>query len=219
MIGGESMLNVWKSYWAFTNLKYKLIMLLLFPILLVVININVYQYEIGVGFESFLLLYWIDVISDHHFMGGLYQKGNTALDFMHGSSRFRKMIQEVSIVDAIRRVVLYQVPYITLLWCSMGNTEAMEACHQISFIPLVAAIIVQITVLIRREYGAGEHNGLSIGGGYICFLVIFGLIGWIGDMAGGNFVPVNVVLVVLIVATLVGTAWYTNKKVGEGYYD
>lgn len=219
MIGGDTMLKALKSYWAFTNHKYKLIMLVLLPLLLVVISINVYQLEVELGFASFIILYWIDVISDDHFMGGFYQKGNKDLGFMQSAPRFRKMMREVAVVDAIRRVVLYQIPYITLLWCSMGNAEAMDACRLISFIPWLEALIAQITVLLKREHVTGEQSSLSVGGGYVCFMVIVFLIEWIGDMAGGNFIPVNVVLMVLILVEIIGTGWYTDKKMGESYYD
>ena len=213
------MLKALKSYWAFTNHKYKLIMLVLFPLLLVVISINVYQLKVELGFASFIILYWIDVISDDHFMGGFYQKGNKDLAFMQSAPRLRKTMQEVAVVDAIRRVVLYQIPYITLLWCSMGNVEAMDACRLISFIPWLEALIAQITVLLKREHVTGEQSSLSVVGGYVWFMVTVFLIVWIGDMAGGNFIPVNVVLMVLIFFEIIGTAWYTDKKMGESYYD
>lgn len=219
MIGGDTMLKALKSYWAFTNHKYKIVMLVLVPILLVVINVNVYRYEIGIGFAGFIILYWIDMISDDHFMGGFYKKGNKNLGFMQSAPGFRKMIRKVATVDAIRRVLLYQIPYITLLWCSMGNAEAMEFCRLISFTPLLEALIAQMTVLIKREYTTAEEGNLSVSGGYICFLVIVFLIEWIGDMAGGNFIPVNVVLIVLILVAIIGTGWYTDKKMGESYYD
>lgn len=219
MIGGDTMLKALKSYWAFTNYKYKLIMLVLLPLLLVVISINVYQLEVELGFASFIILYWLDVISDDHFMGGLYKKGNKDLGFMQSAPRFRKTMREVAVVDAIRRVVLYQIPYITLLWCSMGNAEAMDACRLISFIPWLEVLIAQITVLLKREHVAGEQSSLAVGGGYVWFMVTVFLIVWIGDMSGGNFIPVNVVLMVLIFFEIIGTAWYTDKKMGESYYD
>lgn len=219
MIGGDTMLKALKSYWAFTNLKYKLIMLVLFPLLLVVISMNVYRLKVELGFASFIMLYWIDMISDDHFMGGFYQRGNKDLGFMQSTPRFRKTMREIAVVDAIRRVVLYQIPYITLLWCSMGDVEAMEACRLMAFMPWLEALIAQMTVLIKREYTTAEEGNLSVSGGYICFLVIVFLIEWIGDMAGGNFIPVNVVLIVLILVAIIGTGWYTDKKMRESYYD
>ena len=131
MIGGDSMLKALKSYWAFTNHRYKFVMLVLVPILLVAININVYRYEIGIGFESFLFLYWIDRIAHNHFMNGFYPKGNRVLGFMQSSPKFKRTMREVVVVDAVIRVMFYHIPYITLLMCAQGDAEALEFCSEI----------------------------------------------------------------------------------------
>lgn len=211
------MLKALKSYMAFTNHRYKLIMLVIMPILLVWINVNIHRYEINIGFASLLLLCLIDKMSEDYFMGGFCEKGNSAVKLMQSSPSFRKIMQDVAVVDAIRRVIFYQIPYVTVLCCSMGDIEAMEYCHDISFVPWVQALIGQIVVLISREY---EVGGIGfVNGECICVLIVVSLIAWIGDIAGGNFVPVTVVLMVLILITIVGTAWHTDKKMEESYYD
>ncbi len=213
------MLKALKSYWAFTSCRYKLIMLVVVPILFFVTNITVYRYDVGTGLESFWILYVIDTISDDYFMGGFYKKGNHSLGFLQSSSRFRKMMQEVVIVDVIRRVIIYQIPYVTLLWCSIGDIEAMEWCRWTSFVPWIQVLTGQIVVLVRRHGVAGGQNSVSFAIGYIYMLLAISTIGYIGEMAGGNFVPVIVVTILLILFMAVVTMRYTDKKMEESYYD
>lgn len=213
------MLRALKSYWAFTNYRYKLIMLVCIPILFVVVNINMYRHEIGSGFESFLILYWIDMASNNHFMNGFYPKGNRALGFMQSSPKFKRTMREVAVVDAVIRVVFYHIPYITLLMCAKGDAEALEFCNQIAYVPWVQALIAQIFVLLGHEYTGEEGKVFFLSGGYICMMIIVALIGWIGSQAGGNYKPVIAVLMVLMFITIIGTAWHSDKMMEESYYD
>ena len=219
MIGGDTMLRALKSYWAFTNYRYKLIMLVLIPIIFVVVNVNMYRHEIGSGFDSFLILYWIDMASNNHFMNGFYPKGNRALGFMQSSPKFKRTMREVAVVDAVIRVVFYHIPYITLLMCAKGDAEALEFCNQIAYVPWVQALIAQIFLLIGHEYKAEEGNVLTLFGGHICMMIIVILIGWIGSQAGGNYKPVIAVLMVLMLIMIIATARHSDKMMEESYYD
>lgn len=219
MIGGDTMLKALKSYWAFTNYRYKLTILVFIPILFAVVNINMYRYEIGSGFEDFLILYWLDRTLHDRFMNGCCQKGNRSLGFMQSSPKFKRTMREVAVVDAVIRVMFYHIPYISLLICAKDDVEVLDFCSQIAYVPWVQALIAQIFILIGHEYMAEEEKSLNRFGGYICMMIIVPLIGWIGSQAGGNYKPVIAVLIVLMLITIIGTAWHSDKMMEESYYD
>ena len=211
------MLKALRSYWAFANNVYKLVMLGLIPILLVGINIYVYQNDIGSGLECFIALYAVDTFSDIFFMGGFYNKHNGAMEFLQSSPRFRRTIREVTIVDALRRVVLYQIPYVTLGVCSRGDAEAMEWLLVMYALPWLEVFAAQLTVLAARHFLVWNHAYACTVTGYL--LMMFLILPAVGLAAEGMEVEVSVVFVVLALVAIIGTIWYTDKKMKESYYD
>lgn len=211
------MLKALRSYWAFANNVYKLVMLGLIPILLVGINIYVYQNDIGSGLECFIALYAVDTFSDIFFMGGFYNKHNGAMEFMQSSPRFRRTIREVAIVDALRRVVLYQIPYVTLWLCSRGDAEAMEWLLVVSALPWIEVFAAQLTILVARHFLLWNHAYACTAIGYL--LMIFLMLPAVVLAAESLVAEVYIVFVVLALLTITGTIWYTDKKMKESYYD
>lgn len=211
------MLKALRSYRAFANNVYKLVMLGLIPILLVGINIYVYQNDIGSGLECFIALYAVDTFSDIFFMGGFYGKKNGALEFLQSSPRFRRTIREITIVDTLRRVVLYQIPYLTLMCCAIGDVETMEWLRVISVLPWIEVLSAQITVLVARHFVVWNHAYACTALGYI--IMMFLMLPAIGLAAENLAMEVSVVFIVLTLIAIIVTVWYTDKKVKESYYD
>lgn len=217
MIGGDIMLKALKSYWAFANNAYKIVMLGLVPILLVGINIYVYQNDIGSGLECFIALFAVDTFSDIFFMGGLYSRKNGALGFLQSSPRFRRTISEITIVDTLRRVVLYHIPYVTIMCCAIEDAETKEWLRVIAALPWVEILFAQITVVMARHFVLWNHAYACTSIGYA--LMIFPMIIAVGIQEEDFKRKVCVVLITLTLAAIMGTLWYTDKRMKESYYD
>lgn len=214
------MLKALKSYWAFTHDLYKLVMLVLTPILLVIINIYLYANDVGSGLECFLILYGVDTISDLFFMNGLYKKSNDSLEFLQSSSKFQEMMREIVIVDIVRRVLIYHIPYFVILGCSIGNPEAMEWCRIMAVLPWLEVLTAQVVILVARHYVAWNQVYACVAIGYIIMLVLMIFIMLVNGIKGAiSEVGMNAVLMVLVLIASIGTVWYTDKKVRESYYD
>ncbi|MBP3677711.1 MAG: hypothetical protein J6I97_05125 [Agathobacter sp.] len=209
------MLKALKSYWAFTSGIYKVLMFLVLPILLVVINWSVLQADVGSGLEIFLVLFYIDTFLDFFFMGGFYCKKNGSFAFLQSSNRFSKFAREIVIVDVVRRVLLYQIPYIvTLIW-TIRNTEQVEWWKTMAYLPWMLAWGAQLVTLVSRHYTTWNYV-------YLCGAVGFLIIGI--AMAVTLFLEINnwvfsAVLIIGVLSAGWGTCLYTDKKVRESYYD
>ena len=214
------MLRALKSYWAFANSLYKLVVLVLIPVVFVVINIYVYQDDVGSGIESFLALYAVDTLSDIFFMRGFYRKGNDALKFMQGSPRFRKTMGEIVIIDTIRRIVLYQIPYITLLCCARESIEDMAWLKEMAVMPWVLILSAQCSVLVARHFVVWNHVYACTALGYMIMVTILLFVISIVEIPNEAFMKgVWILFIALTLIIASGTVWYTDKRMKESYYD
>ena len=214
------MLKALRSYWAFTNNIYKIVVLVLLPVVLVLINVYVYQQDVGTGIESFLVLYAVDVLSDIFFMRGFYRKGNDTLGFMQSSPRFRRIIVEVTAVDAIRRIMLYQIPYVTLLWCARESIEIIGWLKEMAVLPWGLVLSAQFAVLAARHFVVWNQVYACTAVGYMIMATILVFVIMVGEAVNEAFIRGGLVLfIVLVFVTAIGTIWYTDKKMRESYYD
>ena len=209
------MLKALKSYWAFTSGGYKLVMLVVVPIMFVVLNVFLSAQEYGDGLSSLMLLYVIDTMSDIFFMGGMYRKGNSSLEFLQSSAKFSRVIRDITIVDIIRRIFIYQIPFVVTLICSIGNAEKLAWCAMDAFWPWLEILVAQVVVLIARHFVMWNQV-------YACVLFGFGTLSLsflMLKLSTLSPVVINVVLVVFILIIATATIWYSDKKVRESYYD
>jgi hypothetical protein len=215
MIGGEAMLRAIKSYLAFANSWYKLVMLVLVPILLVVVNVFVFPNKTEISITSIFYLYIFDVIFEEFFLRGFYRKHNPILFFMQASPRFCDVINEIVIIDFARRVVVYQMPVFVVLWRSIGDEAAMEWCRTVSFMSWIGVLLAQAFVFLMRHSELGGGIFASLFWGSISFTVIRYVIEENDGVAMGAIY----ILVMLVLMIGIGTVWYTDKKMKENYYD
>lgn len=209
------MLKAMKSYWAFTNGLYKLVMLLVVPVVLIVSNVLLSAQEYGNGLSSLTILYVIDTMSDIFFMGGMYSKNNSSLEFLQSSPKFARVLREITIVDMVRRIFIYQIPFVVTLLCSIGDSEKLLWCEMDAFWPWLEILVAQIVVLVARHYVMWNQV-------FACVLFGFGtasLSFLMLKLSTISPVVINVVLVLFILITAIITIWYTDKKVRESYYD
>lgn len=215
------MLKVIKSYWAFTNNLYKWVMLVVVPVLLVALNSVLFNVWVAGESGDFLLvslfvLFFIDAVSDVFFMGGFYRKNNGALEFLQSAPRFEGFMRDVVMVDMVRRILTYQLPFVTSLICALENEGRLEWCSRHSFLPLLETFIAMLVVLVARHFAIINQVYICAMIGYT--VILFSLLFLIMACAEAPFV-VNGILVMCILLAGVGTVWYTCKKVRESYYD
>lgn len=209
------MLKAMKSYWAFTGGIYKVLMLLVVPILLILINLSMLQADVGSGVEIFFVLFYVDTFLDYFFMGGFYSKNNSSFEFLQTSNRFSKFAREVVSVDVVRRVLLYQIPYFVTLFWVIGNTGELEWWKTMSYVPWFLTLGAQLVILISRHYTTWNHV-------YVCASIGFLIIGSIMIIALFAEISHWMFSVMLMIGVLIagwGTCLYTDKKVKESYYD
>lgn len=210
------MLRALRSYWAFTNGVYKFVMLILIPILLVLVNLWLLERDAGNGMEIFFVLYAVDTMSDFFFMGGFYRKSNSFLEFLQSSSRFPEVIRKITMIDIVRRILVYQIPYVVILFWSIGNLEAMEWCRTLACLPWVETLVAQLAVLAARHFMVWNYAYLCTAVGFVIITVLLLFILILGAVQ-----PVisNIIWMIIVIAAAIGTVWYTDKKVRESYYD
>ena len=209
------MLKALKSYWAFTSGIYKVLMLLVVPVLMILINLSLLHEDIGSGIEMFFALFYIDTFLDFFFMGGFYSKNNSSFEFLQTSNRFAKFAREVVSVDAVRRVILYQIPYFTTLLWLIGNAEKLEWWKTMAYVPWFLTLGAQLVTLVSRHYTTWNIA-------YVCSSIGFLIIGIIMIIVLFAEVSHWMFYVMLMIGVLIagwGTSLYTEKKVKESYYD
>ena len=162
----------------------------------------------------------IDVVSDFFFMRGFYRKGNDTLAYMQGSPRFLETVREITIVDVIRRVMVYQIPYMVLLSGSIGEAGAVDWCRTLAALPWLETIMAQLVVLVSRHFVAWNHLYLCMTVGFVLIVISLILILFIGEQAVVNWtVGINAVLMIVVLIAAIVTVRYTDKKMEESYYD
>lgn len=209
------MIRALKSYWAFTQGWYRLVMLVLVPGGLVLVNSPILR-ESSTLIYSYFLLYAIDTMSDMGFMNGFYGKHNSALEFLQSSPRFERVSRDIVIVDMIRRTLTYQIPFLTILLSAGGDEEILQWYASDSFMPWIEILTAQLVVLVARHFVAWNHVYACAAFGYGTMLFGFMFLIFVGSEQP---VLTNGILIVLILVADVVTVWYTLKKVRESYYD
>lgn len=209
------MLRALKSYWAFTNGIYKCVMLGIVPFLLVAGYVILREEQAGISLFLLWFLFVVDTESDYFFMNGVYYKGLGFPESMRCSSKYIGFIREITIVDMVRRILVYQIPFVMEYIFAIGNEERMQWCRINSFWPWLEILVAQCVVFAARHYieWAKIHFCMVIG--YCIMMVLFVFFAMV--LQGSVFV--NGVLVAVILAVNVGIVWYTQKKGKEGFYD
>lgn len=215
MMGGEAMLRAIKSYLAFAGIWYKLVMLVLVPILLVVVNAFVFPNKLEISISSIFYLYIFDVTFEEFFLRGFYRKHNPILFFMQTSPRFCDTINKIVIIDFVRRVVVYQIPVFVVSCRSIGDGAVMEWCRTLSFMSWIGVLLAQAFVFLMRHCEFGRGIFASLFWGATCFSIIRHVV----ERNAGVVMSAIYILIILVLVIAVATVWYTDKKMKENYYD
>ena len=210
-----------KSYWAFSNTIYRLIMLFLIPAVYLLVSICwPSASETGetdmVWTMMILALYFLDAQGDYWFMGGFYAKHNGALEFMQTSNQFQSFMSRVVGMDILRRTVYYfGLPLIgACIGISKGYDK--EWYQLLSYLPVLEFFLAQLAVVIGRHFVMWNqaYVGVMLGFLIITITIPFSIL-----VSVKNAFAINAILFVFVIAMAVFTMWYTEKKVRESYYD
>ena len=214
MMGGDDMLKALKSYWAFTNGIYKLVMWVIVPLALVAGYMFTGEENAGNSILFLFALYGVDVASDFFFMNGAYYKEREFSRFLLSSPRYLQFLNGVTVVDIVRRVLVFQIPFVMECIYAIGDEGRTQWCKLHSFLPLLAILVAQCTVLVSRLYIEWVKVHLCITVGVAVMASFF----WFLSMFEEHVID-NIFLIIAIFMVSVFTIWYTQKSGKERYYD
>lgn len=209
------MRNIWKSYWAFTNIIYKAIMLILIPIVLILGCILSVNEMAGNSLYFIFALFVLDTESDFFFMNGAYQKGYGFSELMMSSSKYIRCLKQVTAVDIVRRLFVFQIPFVIEFLFAIGDEGRMIWCRQNAFWPWLAALMAQSVVLIARHFFEWIKIHFCMTMGAIFMMLLFVIV----NELSLESVALNGVLMVAFGVISLVTIWYTQKRGKEMYYD
>lgn len=210
-----------KSYWAFSNTLYRLIMLFLVPVAYLLVSVCLPSANEGgeadpVWIIMVLALYFLDAQSDCWFMGGFYAKHNGALEFMQTSNQFQSFMSRVVSVDILRRTVYYLGLPLIGVCIGMSKGYDKEWYQMFSYLPVLEFFLAQLAVAIGRHFVMWNQAYAVVMLGFLIITITipFGIL-----VSFKNTFAIDVILLILAITMAVFTVWYTEKKVRESYYD
>lgn len=219
-----------KSFCAFTPLGYKVMMFFVLPVLVIFFNAFSLYVEnellIFISFMgAFLVLLFVDVLSDKWVLNGFYMKSNHALEFLQTSNEFENFVRRIVIVDMVRRILMYVIVFVVMLVLGMltfGENVLFYDYLKYAYFPLLMYVIGQSMLWIGRHFNSLQSIWLvSCAANTVASfcMTVFSLFG-----ARVNFGPlywggVYGSLSILAIAISVITVWYSLKKVRDSYYD
>lgn len=214
------MIKALKSYWAFTGKIYRLVVLLLFPLLAVIVPAIAGMIDpvlLPLGIVGYYVVFMIaEPLADYWFLGGFYSKNKGALEFMQSSNHFSSMIRDVVVMDLARRVALNG--FIFLVMVCIGNIDEIEpeGYMLFAFFPLLEILLGEVVTLIGRHFDLWNHHYVVV---LLCFMAAAAFMVYC-FISVHDFLPwICLALAVLAILVAVVTVAYTDKKVRESYYD
>ncbi len=212
-----------KSYLVFTSVLYKILMLLVLPVLL--LGIQVFASVVFQGTViplSILVLIFAEIFGDTFVLGGIQEKNSEKMDYLKTSPRGMKVMKSVLIMDLLRRflscVVIFGLLRVSM-W-AFGATPGSERLAGPGALLLAVLLTYTFSVLgifLSRFGSLLWINMLCAYAGAIVGLVLF----FIGT---GGMLPLllplmNTAMGILAVGLSILTVKIAMMKVEGSYYD
>lgn len=212
-----------KSYLVFTSVLYKILMLLVLPVLL--LGIQVFASVVFQGTViplSILVLIFAEIFGDTFVLGGIQEKNSEKMDYLKTSPRGMKVMKSVLIMDLLRRflscVVIFGLSRVSM-WV-FGATPGSERLAGPGVLLLAVLLTYTFSVLgifLSRFGSLLWINMLCAYAGAIVGLVLF----FIGT---GGMLPLllplmNTAMGILAVGLSILTVKIAMMKVEGSYYD
>lgn len=211
-----------KNYWGFTNWGYKLILLLVVPLAVALLGAWGFFTEgiipmVVAVVVTFQVLPAVDMVSDYWLLGGFYAKGNSSLEFLQTSTKFKPIIRDVVVVDIIRRLAFYLGSFLVMYLICVNKDEATQMFIQhYYYMPVLNIFIALTAVFISRFFRTLN---------YVFSASMFGMGANGFFMMAAMELPANVLNVIIVglallsVVMCVVTVMFSLKKVRDSYYD
>ena len=148
-------------------------------------------------------------------MNGTYCKEYEFSRIMLSSPRYLQFLHEVTVIDIVRRVLVFQIPFLMELILAAGDEGRIQWCRLNSFLPWLAILAAQSAVLISRHFVEWLKMHLCIVMVVVAMMFLFVI--W-GEIFKGNVIGNGILMIAVLAASTV-TIWYTRKKGKEKYYD
>lgn len=210
-----------KSYCAFTNWKYRLVMFVIVPMIFLLVQGCLPKMEVVGQYDNVIIIllevvYITDTLADSKFMGGFYAKNNSCLEFLQSSNYFQTFARNIVIIDIVRRILLYVGLFGLGTWIGLAKGYSKEGYRMSSYLPFLEMFFAQISVLIGRHFVTWQPT-------YLCAMIGFLLSMILGPViivgALEKTMVVNVIFAILMVLVSIGTVCHTQKKVRDSFYD
>ena len=211
-----------KHYWAFTNWIYRLVVLLVIP--LVMIGVNVWgffsddRFILAIALVMyFMFLPVVDVMSDFWLLSGFYAKGNGSLEFLQSTTKFKPMVRDVVIVDILRRVAVYMglIGVMCFVFVSK-DVPVYNIVWNFGYMPVLELCLSQTAVVVSRFFrGANQVYACAM------FTVAVNAFFMTGTAHLEDSVKQMIIIALAVMAVLmmILTVVVSLKKVRESYYD
>lgn len=214
------MIKALKSYWAFTGKIYRLVVLLLFPLLAVIVPVIVGMIDLGMlslGIICYYVIFMMaEPLADYWFLGGFYSKNKGALEFLQSSNHFSSMIRDVVVVDLVRRVVLNVFIFLVMVCIGIIDGIEPEGYMLFALFPLLEILLGEVVTLIGRHFDLWNYYYIVV---LLCYMAALLFIAY-GIISAHAFLHwICLALAILAIVVAVAMVAYTDKKVRDSYYD
>lgn len=215
---------VWKSYMVLTKSKYRIVMFLIYPIL-----IFAYAYLLmqvlkvssgnrglsinGVQLMVFSMILFLEILSDHWMLGGIFAKNESYIECLKGSKKGKKIYLQTLAIDMFRRISVFIVAGEMMQWVGCRITQ--QAFHWLNLPMLLSTIICIWGVFITRFFET-VISCFSIG--YACHLLVYFSMFFPEKVLSYSVIK-GILLLVLIVISVAFIMWYAVQKMEESYSD
>ncbi len=212
-----------RSYLGFTSFWYKLLLLLVLPVLL--LGIQVFASVVFQGTViplSILVLIFAEIFGDTFVLGGIQEKNSEKMDYLKTSPRGMKVMKSVLVMDLVRRFLAFVVIFglsglMMLVFGATPGAEKMAGPEALLLAVLLTYTLSVLGIFLSRFGSLLWINMLCAYAGAIVGLVLF----FIGT---GGMLPLllplmNTVMGILAVGLSILTVKIAMMKVEGSYYD
>lgn len=210
------MKKFFKRYFALTSTGYRIVSLILLPLLIAGIT-ELYIVMGGKNAGVMLIQVWVyvlifEVIADVWFLGGSCIQNAHEMEYLKTSLSGTKLIKHGVIGDILRRALYFSI----LILLVFVQTKEL----QYLLVGILNFSVVMIILNITRALsGANQVMMISVFLGSVLEVLVF-LLTWFVQRAGMKmFILVTVAAVVLAVAVSIFTVWHVMHCVKGDYYE
>ncbi|MCD7737608.1 MAG: hypothetical protein LUH58_01000 [Lachnospiraceae bacterium] len=216
-------MKILKCYLAYTQKTYRLVMLILFPILFLagLCMLCYFTKWPGIFWWVWLLMIWPVVMVKGDYFDGLYRIRENSLEYVKSSGRGVRLVKNAVLGDGIQKflwtALVYGAGYALLYLLDVGNSVSAESMTPVLYILTMAVLYgfgnILLCTMISRFFTIFSINLFCAYGAAILALGF-----WILTISVAP--AVNIAAAAVYVLAVCGVNGYVlKKKMGEMYHD